>query len=407
MSVSMILGTALGSIVSAKLRSALTLLGVIIGVTSVIALMSIGRGAQASITSRISSQGADLLFVNSNFATENPAGLTLDDKFALENRAMAPDILAVAATATVNGVAISLGTTSVTTSALGITPEYFMVRGYELASGRDMSPADMAARTDVVILGSRLKESLFDATDPVGTNVRLNGRMYLVIGVIDSIGGFGRDDDQAYVPLTTAEARLIPSAAPGARVDVNQIIVKAASDDAVGAAAAQTDLVLRIQHRIPADGDPDITVSNNQGIAETLQETTDVLVIFLGAVGGISLLVGGIGIMNIMLVSVTERTREIGIRRAVGARRSAILLQFLTEATVLSVGGGFIGLGIGIVVTNMFSDVQFLNRTFDARMSTDVAVLAMVVSAVIGLTAGIYPAARAAALDPIDALRHE
>ena len=407
MSPGMILGTALHSITSSKLRSALTLLGVIIGVTSVIALMSIGRGAQASITSRISSEGADLLFINTSFSADDPQALTMDDVVALDDRRSAPDIKAVAPSVTANGVTVSFDRLSVNTSAVGTTPGYLAMRGYDLASGRDISHADTAAKTEVAVLGSSLAESLFENIDPVGATVRLNGRFYLVVGVLESIGGFTQGDNQAYVPITIAEARLVNNAAPGATLNVNQIVVQARHADMVGPAAEQADVVLRLQHGLGAAGEPDFTISNNQGIAETLEDTTEVLVIFLGAVGGISLFVGGIGIMNIMLVSVTERTREIGIRRAVGARRSAVLLQFLAEATVLSIGGGLIGVGIGVLVTQMFSDVQFLNRTFDAQMSVDVAVLAMLVAAGIGLAAGIYPAARAASLDPIEALRHE
>ena len=171
--------------------------------------------------------------------------------------------------------------------------------------------------------------------------------------------------------MTTAEARLVANAAPGETINVSQIIVKANDAESVETAAEQTDIVLRLQHGLDFSGTPDFSISNSAGIVETLEETTDVLVIFLGIVGGISLLVGGIGIMNIMLVSVTERTREIGIRRAIGARRSAVLLQFLTEATVLSIGGGLLGVLIGAIITRQFSGVRLLNTTFDAQMSVD------------------------------------
>lgn len=407
MSPQMILGTAITSIISSKLRSSLTLLGVIIGVTSVIALMSIGRGAQDSITSRISSQGAELLFVSVNFATDDGQSLTFDDAMAIANSPNAPDVDMVAATLNAGNVEISLGATALNSTATGVTPEYFIVNGYELASGRNLSPADLITRADVVVLGSNLAENLFPGAEASGQHFSINGRLYLVAGVLEPIGGFTRVDDQVFLPLTTAESRLASNPAPGDTIDVSQILVKANTADAVESAAEQVDVALRLQHQLDFSGDPDFSISNSQGIAETLQETTDVLVIFLGVVGGISLFVGGIGIMNIMLVSVTERTREIGIRRAIGARRSAVLLQFLAEATVLSVGGGLLGVLIGAIVTRQFSGVQFLNNTFDAQMSVDVAVLAMVVAAGIGLVAGFYPAWRAAALDPIDALRHE
>lgn len=407
MSPTMILGTAFASIASSKLRSALTLLGVIIGVTSVIALLSIGRGAQESITSRISSQGAELIFINLNFAVSNAQDLTLDDALAIANSPTTPDVDMVAPVINAGNAALSLGATALNTSAVGVTAEYFLVNGYDLASGRTISPADLQNRSSVVVIGSNLADTLFPGTEAVGQTFSINGRSYLVAGVLEPIGGFTRIDDQVFVPLTTAESQLVANPAPGEQLNVNQIIVKANDADSVDAAAAQADVVLRLEHELSFAEEADFSISNSQGIAETLEETTDVLVIFLGVVGGISLFVGGIGIMNIMLVSVTERTREIGIRRAIGARRSAVLMQFLAEATVLSIGGGLLGVLIGLIITEQFNGVQLLNNTFDAQMSPDIAVLAMVVAAGIGLFAGIYPAARAAALDPIDALRHE
>ncbi len=407
MSPSMIIGTAFASILASKLRSSLTLLGVVIGVTSVIALMSIGRGAQDSITSRISAQGAELLFVNVNFASSDAQSLTLDDALAISSASSAPDVHRVAASLSAGNAEISLGATALTTNATGITPEYLAVNGYDLASGRGISPADLIARTDVAILGSNLAENLFPGQEATGLQFSVNGRLYTVAGVLEPVGGFTRVDDQLFVPITTAESRLVGDAAPGETLNVSQILVQAADAESVDAAAEQTDVVLRLQHGLSFSETADFSISNSAGIAETLEETTDVLVIFLGVVGGISLIVGGIGIMNIMLVSVTERTREIGIRRAIGARRTAVLLQFLAEATVLSIGGGLLGILAGTLITDQFSGVQFLNTTFDAQMSFDIASLAMLVAAGIGLVAGIYPAARAASLDPIDALRHE
>ena len=407
MNPTMILGTAFASIASSKLRSALTLLGVIIGVTSVIALLSIGRGAQESITSRISSQGAELVFINLNFAATDARDLTLEDALAIAESPTAPDVEMVAPVLNAGSVAVSLGATALNTTATGVTGEYFLANEYDFASGRSISPADLQNRSSVVVIGSNLADTLFPGTAATGQTFSINGRSYLVVGVLESIGGFTRIDDQVFLPLTTAESHLVSIPAPGEQINVSQIIVKANDADSVEAAAAQADVVLRLQHETSFSDEAGFLISNSRGIADTLEETTDVLVIFLGVVGGISLLVGGIGIMNIMLVSVTERTREIGIRRAIGARRSAVLMQFLTEATVLSIGGGLLGVLIGLIITEQFNGVRLLNNTFDAHMSPDIAILAMVVAAAIGLFAGIYPAARAAALDPIDALRHE
>ncbi len=407
MSPGMILSTAFSSIAASKLRSSLTLLGVVIGVTSVIALMAIGRGAQESITSRISAQGAELLFISVDFASDDAQDLTYDDVTAIATSPNAHDIESVAASLSAGNAEISLGATALTTTATGVTPEYFEVNGYDLASGRSLSPVDLISRSDVVVLGSNLATNLFPGQEATGQEFSINGRLFLVAGVLEPVGGFTRVDDQVFLPLTTAESRLDSNAAPGDTINVSQILVKAIDADSIEAAADQADVAIRLEHGLSFNESPDFTISNSAGIAETLEETTDVLVIFLGVVGGISLVVGGIGIMNIMLVSVTERTREIGIRRAIGARRAAVLLQFLTEATVLSIGGGLLGLAAGAVITKQFSGVQFLNTTFDAEMSVDIALLAMIVAGGIGLVAGLYPAARAASLDPIEALRHE
>lgn len=410
MNPTLILSTAIASIFASKLRSALTLLGVVIGVTSVIALMAIGQGARDSITSRISSQGAEVLTVTTSFDATDPEALTFSDALAIQDSSLATDVEAVAPVVSAGRQPMSIGATALDASVSGITPEYLTAMSYELTQGRNFSPADLHSRSNVVILGESLAESLFqDSESALNERFSIDGKQYLVVGVLEAVGGIGFNlpDNQAFVPLTTAESSLVGGAAAGETINVDSIVVLAVDSGSVDSAARQVDLVLRMEHDVPFADDSDYTISNDVGISDTLEETTDVLVIFLGVVGGISLVVGGIGIMNIMLVSVTERTREIGIRRAIGARRSAVLLQFLAEATALSLGGGLLGLVIGFFVTEQFSGVQFLNTTFDAQMSVDVAALAMIVSVCIGLVAGIYPAARAANLNPIDALRHE
>jgi putative ABC transport system permease protein len=295
------------------------------------------------------------------------------------------------------------------TQALGVTSEYLEVRGLKLKSGRNISPADVLNRQEVVVLGSRIAETLFGQRDPVGQTLRLRGRQFTVVGVLASRGGtaLGNEDDQVLVPLTTAYYRLSASRTPQGDVTVQTINVEARSEDLLEEATQQISNLLRIRHRLAAGEDDDFTITSQQETIETLNETTNTFVVFLGAIAGISLLVGGIGIMNIMLVSVTERTREIGIRRAVGAKRRDVMLQFLTEATLLSVGGGLFGVGAGWGLSQVLDGASLGSQTFRTVVNGDVMVLAMLVSAAIGLFFGIYPALRASRLDPIVALRHE
>lgn len=407
MSPLLVLSTALRAIATNKLRSSLTLLGVLIGVTAVIALMAIGQGAQDSITSGIANEGADVMFVRTAFFNRDAKELTLSDAEAISDRDLAPAVGLVSPESHPVFNTVRFGRESISAGVVGVTSNFLDANGHELASGRNIAPPDVSGATDVVLLGSRVAESLFGDADPIGQSVRISGRDFLVIGVLQSQGGNGFDDGQVYVPLTTAEARLVQSPTPGPDIALGQITVKAIDSDSVDQAKNQVEFLLRSQHEIAVNADSDFQITTNQGIVDTLEDTTDTLIVFLGIVGGISLFVGGIGIMNIMLVSVTERTREIGIRRAVGARRAAILFQFLTEATVLSLGGGLLGIAVGVAASQMLTDVELLGTRVDAQVSMGVAVLAMIVAASIGLVAGIYPAARAAILDPVDALRHE
>ncbi len=410
------LGTAIASLGSNKMRAGLTVLGIVIGVASVISLLSIGRGSQATITARIEALGTNLLFVRPGSTTArgvalglgSPTTLTLEDAVALEDPTFAPSVLQTAAETTTNAQAVA-GRENTFTRVLGVTSSYLEVRDYEVAEGRGVSPADVLNRMEVAVLGSRVAETLFPDRNPVGQTIRLNGRMFGVVGVLESKGGsgFGIEDDQIMVPLTTAHYRLNGSRTPQGDVTVSSITVQTVGEQSRADAEAEIETILRLRHRTtPEDGD-DFTITSQQDTIETLEETTETFVLFLGAVAGISLLVGGIGIMNIMLVSVTERTREIGIRRAVGAKRRDILLQFVTEATVLSVGGGLAGVALGTALSQVLNGWTFVDQTFNTVISTDVAVFALVVSGMIGLFFGIYPAARAARLDPITALRHE
>ena len=409
-----ILRTAFSSLGANKLRAGLTLLGIVIGVAAVISLMSIGRGSQEAITSRIESLGTNLLFVRPGASNQggvfgglgSASTLTLDDAYALLDPVFAPSVAAVAPELRTSGQVVA-GRENTFTQVIGVTPEYQFVRNFPVASGQFISPGQIQNRSEVVVLGSRVAETLFGFRDPVGQTVRINGRQFTVIGVLQSIGGtaLGNQDDQVLVPITTAYYRLASERTAQGGVSVQTINVEVHSGGVMDAAIQEIATTLRLRHRIT--GEDDFTITSQQETIETLEETTDTFVVFLGAIASISLLVGGIGIMNIMLVSVTERTREIGIRKAMGAKRRDILLQFVSEATLLSLGGGGVGVLLGFVISRLLDGRELIGQSFQTVFSGDIAVLALVVSAAIGLFFGIYPAMRAARLHPIEALRYE
>ena len=408
------LRTALSSIGANKLRAGLTLLGIVIGVAAVISLMAIGRGAQQAITSRIESLGTNLLFVRPGAVSEggvfgglgSASTLTLDDAYALLDPVFAPSVEAVAPELSSSGQIVA-GRKNTFTQILGVTPEYQFVRNFPVGSGQFISAAHIRNRSEVAVLGSRVAETLFGFRDPVGQTVRISGRRFTVLGVLQSQGGsaLGLFDDQVIVPITTAYYRLASQRTVQGGVAVQTVNVQVRSGDAMDSALQEIATVLRLRHRIT--GEDDFTVSSQQETIETLEETTNTFVVFLGAIASISLLVGGIGIMNIMLVSVTERTREIGIRKAMGARRRDILFQFVSEATLLSLGGGAAGVVLGLAVSRLLDGRSLGGQSFQTVFSGDIAILALVVSGGIGLFFGIYPAMRAARLHPIDALRYE
>ena len=406
--------TALDALSSNKLRSGLTLLGIIIGVTAVIALTGIGRGAQESITSRIEALGTNLLFVQPGAtnlfgfagAQGSATSLTLEDSEALRDPFLAPSVVDVAPELTTFGQ-IVFERDNTNTQVVGVTPSYLPVRAYELEDGRPLAEADVARSAQVALLGSSTAEALFGLRHPVGHTIRINGRPFEVVGLLASrgSGGFGNLDDRVLVPITTAYYRLGAQRTAGGEVTVQRISVQIADEEASDAATAEISSILRLRHRIT--GEDDFSVTSQVETIETLEETTQTFVIFLGAIAGISLLVGGIGIMNIMLVSVTERTREIGIRKAMGAKRRDILSQFLVEAVLLSLAGGIVGVALGYAITHFFDGVELASQPLEMVFSTDIALLATAVSAAIGLFFGIYPAMQAARLHPIEALRHE
>ena len=395
-----LIGTAWSSIGGNRLRTGLTLLGIIIGVAAVIALMSIGRGAQAEITSRIESLGSNLLYVR-----PLDGDLTLDDALALADPVFAPSIVSVAPEVSVNG-SVTYRSTDTFTQVAGVTPEFADVRNFEVGSGEFISAAHVLNRKNVAVLGSQTAEDLFEERDPVGVEIAISGIRFTVIGVLESKGAtaFGNEDNRVLVPLTTAFFRLSGQRTAAGDLTVSLINVQA-DGERIEEAQQEAATVLRLRHEI-TDTD-DFRVDTQQSVIDTLSETTGTLTVFLGAVAGISLVVGGIGIMNIMLVSVTERTREIGIRKAMGAKRRDILSQFLVEAILLSLTGGIIGVALGYGFTYYFDDVELGGTALNMVFSSDIAIIATAVSGGIGLFFGIYPAMQAARLHPIEALRHE
>ena len=400
---------ALESLSGNKLRSGLTVLGIVIGVAAVIAMLAVGRGAEASITGSISGIGTNLLFVfrgDPGDNIRNPKPLTTEDANALRDQFAAPSIAAVAP-ALQGEATVSFAGEQTAPQLFGITPEYFQVRNLNLTEGEMITEAHMLGRSSVAILGSEVAVNLFGHSDGItGETVRIEGQPFRVIGVLESKGGgaFGSEDNQILVPFTTAQTRLIRRTTSN-RVDI--IFVQAVSGDVVAQATEEIAQILRTRHRTPV-GEDDFTIFSQQDLLTTFQSITGILTVFLGGIAGISLLVGGIGIMNIMLVSVTERTREIGLRKALGARKRDILIQFLTESSLLSLIGGIIGILFGWLISVGVGQLAAASGTaFTPLVGMDAVLLATIFSAAVGLFFGIYPANRAASLEPVEALRYE
>lgn len=407
MNASLVLGAAFSAVTTNKLRTTLTLLGIIIGVSSVITLMAIGRGSRSAITDQIEGLGSNLLFISPSLTSDGTNNqFTLEDVVALENPEIAPDIGAVAAEISTFGSFVA-GRNETTAQTLGITSNYLDVRDFEIAEGRAFNTADIVNGTDVIILGSQIAPTLFDNVSAVGQAVKIDGREFQVVGVLEPKGGFGLENNRAMMPITTAAARLVGGSG-GLNSTVSQISVQAISTGQTSLAFEQIRLALALENESGFDPDnAGFDITNQADVVETLEGTNDTFVVFLGAIAGISLVVGGIGIMNIMLVSVSERTREIGIQRAIGATKKVILSQFVAEATIMSIGGGIIGVISGTTISYLVDGTSIGSIDMNTEFAPDIAVLALVVSAVIGLAAGIYPAFRAAGLDPIEALRRE
>ena len=399
-----------------KLRAALTMLGILIGVAAVITLLSIGDGVTRYVADQFSGLGTNLIFIIPEQDEPGPPGsdplressLTLRDAALLGDPNLVPGVTAVAPVM-FRQVELQVGGNLHAVLARAATPDYAEVNSLEIARGRGIDQIDYDGRSRVIVLGPDTAKALFpDDVDPLDQDVRVNGINFRVIGLLRAKGAAGiggSQDDIALIPLTTAQERLFDArSARGGDYLVDAILIQAANESAIDGVMIDASTVLRQSHDIAFRDDDDFRLLTQGDFIQAFGEVTTVLTLFLGAIAGISLLVGGIGIMNIMLVSVTERTREIGLRKAVGAKRRDILGQFLTEAVVLAVLGGLIGVVLGVLGATA---IDLAVPQLDTSVALDSILLAVGFSVAVGLFFGIYPAARAAALHPIEALRFE
>ncbi|OGP93106.1 MAG: multidrug ABC transporter substrate-binding protein [Deltaproteobacteria bacterium RBG_16_48_10] len=399
---------ALRALMVNKMRSVLTMLGIIIGVGAVITMVAVGSGAKARIAEQIASMGSNMLIILSGsstsgglrFGTGTVPTLTVDDARAILNEI--PSVQYVAPN--LSGVAqVVYGNQNWSTIINGTTPEVLAIRDWPLVSGRSFTQQDVDGATKVALLGKTVADNLFGGIDPVGQIIRIKKIPFTVLGVLAPKGQstWGQDqDDTIFVPLTTAQKRLFGMQFPGM---VRVIAVQARGPELVKEAEEQISDLLRQRHRIQPNQENDFSVRNLTELMSSAEQSASVMSLLLGAIASISLVVGGIGIMNIMLVSVTERTREIGIRIAVGAKGRDILFQFLIESLVLSLIGGFLGIMIGIAGTFILSSFT----RWPVLFSFDAILLAFLFSGSVGVFFGFYPARKASLLNPIEALRYE
>jgi len=405
---------AIHSLAANKLRSGLTILGIVIGVGAVISLMAIGRGATSSVTNSIEGIGTNLLFVQAGSGpgtsftrVRNFKSLTMADAEALANPLAAPAVKAVAPILS-SRFTVTYGSQTTDTTVTGVTAAYQTVRNLELSEGSFISAENNSGRSLVAVIGSETADTLFGTTtNLVGQVIRISGQQYHIIGVLKSKGGTSSTSEDAIVliPLTTAQTRLIRRMSSNS---VDSIYVEATSAETVNDAVAQVTSIMAIRHNIKAGGTNDFNVRTQAEMLSTATSITGVLTIFLGGIAGISLVVGGIGIMNIMLVSVTERTKEIGLRKAIGARRRDILAQFLAESILLGLAGGIIGILAAWGITEIVRLIAEANAsTINPQIGMDTILLATLFSMGVGLIFGLYPANRAATLQPVEALRFE
>jgi putative ABC transport system permease protein len=394
-----------------RLRSALTVLGILIGIAAVILTVGLGEGAQGEVRDQINALGSNLLIISPGSSTSSSgirggfgsaSTLTTSDATALQSKVVAPDIRAVAPT-TSSSEALTTDSSNWTTDVVGTTPTWLSVRARTLANGRFFSASELQNASAVVVLGSSTAEELFgNAQFAVGQTVTVNSIPLQVVGVLVSQGSSGssNDDDTALVPYTTAAQRIIGGSS---RTTVSTIYVEAVSSSRLSAAYQEAQTELLALHGTASSSDADFTITSQQSILSAATSVDKTLTILLGGIAAISLLVGGIGVMNIMLVSVTERVREIGLRKALGARPRVIRRQFLVEASVLGLGGGVLGVIVGLIGAKVLP--HFVSNP--VTLSPSASAAAIVIAIGIGVAFGVYPATRAARLAPIDALRTE
>ncbi len=408
---------ALNGLGSNRLRTVLTMLGVTIGTAAVIILISLGQAVQGYIVGQFSGLGTNLIFVAGTLDRFNrPKPLTEKDLIALSDIYRVPDALRVTGyfvasqTETGSTEDVVYGGQQTKSQVVGVTQDYIKLVNLELTEGRFIEPGDNATGSRVAVIGAAAAENLFGNLSPINQEIRVGTLRFQVIGVLKRIGGAsaigpgGGADGRVYVPLTTAQLRMNSDRTTSGERPITGILLQARDENSVKVLSDEITQTLREQHKITGKDENDFQVATQDELLSSIGAITGLLTIFLGVIAGISLLVGGIGIMNIMLVTVTERTREVGLRKAVGAKRPAILLQFLTEAITLAMIGGAIGVGIAAGFTSL---VTSLVPDLHVSVQLSSVLLATFISVAIGVFFGIYPANRAATLNPIDALRYE